>query len=408
MPTSAPPFSNDVSLFILEDVGIVFSEAAQEIYELNTTATWIWCQLEDDQPLEGLPAALAQTFGFAEAAARRHLSETLEAWRDLGFLESGDSKALRKPAAAKRRKRHPRSRLPQSLLLSLRQRLAGSGAWEIRTYRSLGGETVVVYPTEATMALVDPAIAHLAQSRRVLAPQSLIEIEPQGDIFDVKRDGTTAYRDVAPEELTPIVQYLVHATGIERSDYRVALHAGAVACGERVVVLPGSAGSGKTTLTAALLSEGFRFLSDDLLLMGEDLKIEGVPFALGIKDSGVAPLLPYYPELPSLTLHHRRDGKKLRYLSAPIMPRVSRQSPLRLAAAWVIFPKYRPDCTTALKPLPKSQALRRLMESSTLALPLTRKQIETFIRWLEALDCYDLQVNALADAVAAVKKTVMS
>ncbi|HMB76674.1 MAG TPA: PqqD family peptide modification chaperone, partial [Kiloniellaceae bacterium] len=83
MPSSESPFSDDVSLFILEDVGIVFSEAAQEIYELNTTATWIWCQLEDGPASESLPIALADTFGFTEATARRHLSETLRAWRDL-------------------------------------------------------------------------------------------------------------------------------------------------------------------------------------------------------------------------------------------------------------------------------------------------------------------------------------
>ena len=34
-------------LFLLEDEGILFSEGHQEVYALNTPATYVWCCLEE-------------------------------------------------------------------------------------------------------------------------------------------------------------------------------------------------------------------------------------------------------------------------------------------------------------------------------------------------------------------------
>ena len=78
--------SKDVCLFILDDVGIVFSEANQEIYELNTTATFIWCQLEEGLSELRLAEALASTFGFQIADAEHHVREAFADWRSRGFL----------------------------------------------------------------------------------------------------------------------------------------------------------------------------------------------------------------------------------------------------------------------------------------------------------------------------------
>ena len=65
MSGKIPRFSGDVSLFLLDDSGVVFNEAAQEIYQLNTTATFIWCQIEEGLGQTQLATALSKTFGFS-------------------------------------------------------------------------------------------------------------------------------------------------------------------------------------------------------------------------------------------------------------------------------------------------------------------------------------------------------
>ena len=404
MTTPSLRFSDDVSLFILDDAGIVFSASAQEIYELNAAATWIWCQLEDARETDGLSQGLASTFGFSQAEARQHLSEIIAAWRELGFFDRRRSKRVEVEDAAAPSEGKSTLDAPSRLTKALKRRLSRQGdGGPLLTYRTSARDVAVLFPSTAMAELVHPAIAHIYLTDQPPPPGlALIEIERKGERYRISLDGVESLSSAAETEVTPIVQYLVYVADIEHRDYSVAFHAGAVALDGRVAVLPGQAGNGKTSLTAALIASGLQYLSDDLLLMSEDLEIEGIPFALCIKAGGTKPIAQYYPEIDTLALHHRGDGKRVRYLLPP------RQSfrmgpPAKLPASWVIFPKYRQDSQTRLTPLGKSEALRRLMQSCTLALPLEKDQIRTFIRWLEEVDCYDLEVTSLAESVTAVK-----
>ena len=78
--------SKDVCLFILDDVGIVFSEANQEIYELNTTATFIWCQLEEGLSEAEIAEVLAATFGYRGAVAEHYVRAAILDLRSRGFF----------------------------------------------------------------------------------------------------------------------------------------------------------------------------------------------------------------------------------------------------------------------------------------------------------------------------------
>lgn len=54
---------------------------------------------------------------------------------------------------------------------------------------------------------------------------------------------------------------------LRSNDSGVALHAGAVARNQRVLLIPGQSGAGKSTLTAWLTSRGFAYLSDELVFL---------------------------------------------------------------------------------------------------------------------------------------------
>ena len=402
-------FSKDVSLFILDDVGIVFSEAAQEIYELNAAATWIWCHLEEGIALDDLPQALAVTFGFEKGAARQHLSEILKTWETLGFFKKDKKTPAEIETLSVGHDEIDEAPLHRKLASKFKHRLSIQGGQRpFSVYRALTQDVAVIFPSAEIAELIRPAVAHVSIAKaNPTSNTTLVEVEESLEGYRIKVDGKPRYHCRLANELTPMVQFLVYAGGMGQARYSVAFHAGAVAINGRIAVLPGSAGSGKTSLTAALISSGFQYLSDDLLLMSEDLAIEGVPFALCIKDTGVAAIEPYHPDVAALALHHRHDGKKVRYLPPPPAA-FKKESPLRLPASWVIFPKYSPEGQTTLAPLSKSKALRRLMKTCTLALPLTHGQVRTFVRWLETLKCYDLQVTSLAEGVAAVKGVMIS
>ena len=86
MNRQSPALSKDVSLFILYDVGIVFSESSQENYKLNTTATFIWCQLEEGLSEAEIAEVLAATFGYRGADAEHYVRAAILDWRSRRFL----------------------------------------------------------------------------------------------------------------------------------------------------------------------------------------------------------------------------------------------------------------------------------------------------------------------------------
>lgn len=145
-----------------------------------------------------------------------------------------------------------------------------------------------------------------------------------------------------------------------------------------------------------------QYLSDDLLLLRAGrLEIAGVPFSLCVKDSGVDLLNPYIPELAALPMHRRPDGRVVRY-SPP--PPGSYRSSGGTRARWIVFPVRDKPHSGRLEAISRAETVRRLFESTvTLSRPLTRLQIETLIRWLRNLDCYELATGSLEKDAALLR-----
>ena len=91
------------------------------------------------------------------------------------------------------------------------------------------------------------------------------------------------------------------------------LHAGVMSCRDHAVVFTGSSGTGKTTLAAALLSRGWKYLCDEFALIDPDsMQVLPFPKPLSIKESGIERIA--CMNLP-LCSHRWRNGKSDRRLS---------------------------------------------------------------------------------------------
>ena len=64
-----------------------------------------------------------------------------------------------------------------------------------------------------------------------------------------------------------------------------ALHAGAVHKGDKCFILPGKSGKGKSSVTAWLISNGFYYLTDELIFLSSDGKVIPLTRPINIKVS---------------------------------------------------------------------------------------------------------------------------
>ena len=387
--------------FALDDDMIVFSETDQRLISLNAAAASVFLDLQRGAPVSKLSDLLVSK-GLAQPEnGQEWVTLALDALGSQGLLEEeGPAQAL------------PATQPEENRLLALRVSKmppyrAGTDMIEKR-YRLLQTRALIRFEHPAQVRLVDAVIGHLA-CEDTSAPTVVLEIQALSSAEGrhlrsrIYRDGQAINSVPKLSELAPFVKSALWQTAVNTYDFRFYIHAGVVGIGETCILLPAAAGSGKSSLTTALTHGGYRYYSDEVALIERaSFKVPPMPLAICTKSTGWDVMRRYYPDLLTLPTHRRDDGKEVRYIPPP--PHVDKQSPV--SVSHIIFPRYEPGASTELRPVARSQALRRLMDECLAARErLDRANVGDLIQWIAGIDCYALVFSSLDEAVALVKKT---
>ena len=157
-------------------------------------------------------------------------------------------------------------------------------------------------------------LGHLATDEP-RAPTVVIELKAEKRAnypmrSDVYRDGVPIGSARGLSFLGPIVKGSDLASRSQRARFSFYIHAGVVGNGTNCVLLPAAAGSGKSSLTMALVHRGFQYFSDEVALVEpETFHVPPMPLAMAIKEPGWELAARYYPALKSLPVHVRSNSK---------------------------------------------------------------------------------------------------
>jgi energy-coupling factor transporter ATP-binding protein EcfA2 len=166
------------------------------------------------------------------------------------------------------------------------------------------------------------------------------------------KDGSISYRVTASPEPTLLRgDELVHSGGsmidllprfeddlyrqlISRCPEGLILHGAALEIEGEAVVLVGPAGSGKSTLALALVERGASYISDELVVVGDQARVRGVTRPISFREQ--RPIVVEVTASAALTVPQRAsDGQILQCaLIKPPQDRLCRRpTPLRLVVA---------------------------------------------------------------------------
>lgn len=183
----------------------------------------------------------------------------------------------------------------------------------------------------------------------------------------------------------------------------LTIHSAVIERNGKAVLLPAPPGSGKSTLCAGLINNGWRLLSDELALIDPVRgDISPVPRPVSLKNASIETIRSFAPQaLLGPVVHDTLKGD-VAHMRPP------RDSVLRegetARPGWVIFPRYAANESAYLTRLSKASAFMKLAENAFNYNLHGRSGFETLVRLVDASDCYEFSYSRLEEAIVIFQR----
>ncbi|MCW5625774.1 MAG: HprK-related kinase A [Burkholderiales bacterium] len=231
--------------------------------------------------------------------------------------------------------------------------------------------------------------------RRLVRPQVEFEV-----------DGLLPFEPFPADTPLPLLEWGVNWTLAERFNHRLLLHAGVVEKSGVGIVMPAIPGSGKSTLTAALMLSGYRLLSDEFGAVHlDDGSLLPVLKGAALKNASIdvihkafpaARFGPSYPGTRKGTVAHLApDAASVAARHQSVQGRL------------IIFPLYQADAEIKLEPVGQAEAFAKLVVNAFNYELLGPAGFTAASRLVRGCTCYRLTYARLGDAIAETDRLVL-
>lgn len=239
-----------------------------------------------------------------------------------------------------------------------------------------------------------------ATVRTVIGLRSFIR--PQVELI---ADGQRLFEPFPAANDLPLLEWGLNYLIATRVNHRLLLHAGAVERGGVGLLLPALPGSGKSTLTAALVCHGYRLLSDEFGVV--DLQ-HGALLPLlrpiGLKNASIdiiarlahdSALGPRFSGTRKGTVAHLAPNRRAAHLCrVPVAPAI------------ILFPRYQPGARATLEAIDPARAFSKLSVNAFNYRLLGRPAFDAVARLVRTCALWRLAFSDPVEAIHVVDALV--
>jgi hypothetical protein len=237
---------------------------------------------------------------------------------------------------------------------------------------------------------VSASLVRVAGLRRWIRPQVTFLL-----------DGKEPFEPFPADTHLPMLEWGLNWAIANRANSFLLLHAGALERNGHGVLLPALPASGKSTLTAALSTRGYRLLSDEFgaIRLDDGMLVAAVrPIAL--KNRSIEIMREFAPQASIGREFPKTRKGRVAYL-APDAASVAGRGQA-VAPRLVVFPRFEPEAGMALTPMPKSRAFAKLAANAFNYEVLGPEGFEAMGRLIERCECYRLSYSRLEEAIEVI------
>lgn len=253
-----------------------------------------------------------------------------------------------------------------------------------------------------------------------LYPSSLLRTPDAEHIYDfsltVKRKwagwgrpfhvsaGEQHFRMTDAAQLVPVFEWGVNWCVASYQHQYLAIHAAVLERNGKALIMPAPPGSGKSTLCAVLMLEGWRLLSDEMCLI--DLSNGSiVPYVrpVSLKNQSLQLVQQWYPQARIRQVTTGTTKGTVGYL----LPSELSWQNYKLAAhaAWVVFPQYEARAKPArFQPVSSADAFMHLAHNSFNYAVLAEQGFNSLSRLTQQIAAYRLEYADIEQALAELNR----
>lgn len=213
-------------------------------------------------------------------------------------------------------------------------------------------------------------------------------------------DGESPFEPLPIDHAFPLLEWAMNWCIAGHAHHQLLLHAAVLERGGGAVILPAPPGSGKSTLTAALMHRGWRLLSDEMTIIDiptRSLVPLGRPVSL--KNRSIDVILEFEPSSVMNAVSHETHKGSVTHMKVPA-DQVARLDEAA-AARWVVFPRWIEGAAAAWSERSPAQSLLELGRNAFNYAVLGADGFHALADVVEASICLDFRYGRLDDAIAA-------
>lgn len=219
---------------------------------------------------------------------------------------------------------------------------------------------------------------------------------PQVNFF---LDGMAPFKPLPYEQAAALFEWGLNWCIAGHSNQYLIIHAAVVEHNGQAFIFPGTPGSGKSTLCAALVCSGWRLLSDEMALLStRDGQIYPVPRPISLKNQSIEVIQNFSPQAVFGQVVNDTAKGRVGHLCPP-EPSVQSGTKPALPAK-LIFPKYIPASGTELIPVSKGRAMLRAAGDCFNYNVLGTQGFDSLGGLIDQCDCYEFNYSCLDEAIA--------
>ena len=225
------------------------------------------------------------------------------------------------------------------------------------------------------------SVKHVPGLRRWLKPQINFYFDEQ-----------CAFNPLPVNQAYPVFEWGLNWCIAKHAHHFLILHAAAVEKNEQVLIMPAPPGSGKSTLCAALVYNGWRLFSDELALLSvADSLFYPCARPINLKNESIFVLQDYlnHGVFSSISEHTKKGTVAL--LKPPKKSVEMNRVPAKAGA--VVFPRYQSASPAKLTPVDTITGFSRLIENSFNYHTLGSTGFHSVGTMLRDIKCYDLEYS---------------